>query len=48
LGNEICLAGLVDELGDIPHGFVNGKVLELIEDNQAEKQTKKTNYQAKM
>ncbi len=26
LGHEICLAGLINQLGDIPHGFMHRKV----------------------
>ena len=36
LGDEVRLAGLVDQLGDLPHRGVDGQVLELVEDHEAE------------
>src|SRR5439155_357844 len=36
LGDQVRLAGLVDELGDLSHRLVHGKVLELAEDHQPE------------
>ncbi len=36
LGNEVGLAGFVDELGNVAHGAVHGEILEAAVDHQAE------------
>ena len=38
LGDQVRLAGLVDQLGDLPHRLVHGQVLELAVDDEAEDQ----------
>ena len=41
LGDEVGLAGLVDQLGDLLHRLVHGQVLELLVDDQAEGQARR-------
>ena len=40
LGDEVSLAGLVDQLGDFAHGAMNGQVFQSAVDDQAEEQAK--------
>ena len=46
LGDEIRLAGLVDQLGDLEHGLVHGQVLQLGVDDEAEEQAEDADAQA--
>ena len=46
LRDEIRLAGLVDQLGDIAHRLVHGQILESRVDRQAEEQTEDANENA--
>ena len=47
LGDEIRLAGLVNELGDVPHRLVNRQVLEPGEDHEAERESAQAHDQAR-
>ena len=46
LGDEIGLARLVDELGDLAHRLVHGQGLELPVDDEAEGQAEEADHQA--
>ena len=46
LGDQVRLAGLVDQLGDLTHRLVHGQVLELRVDDQAEGQAQEADQEA--
>ena len=46
LGDQVRLARLVDQLGDLPHRLVHGQVLELAEDHQPEDEAEHTHAEA--
>src|SRR5262249_21137497 len=46
LRDQVRLAGLIDQLRDLPHGRVHGQVLELTEDHEAEDEAEAADPQA--